>query len=151
MISLWSSQFLCILEMISSLTKNSIVAVHGLNPRSKNDEDHAWDTWRKPSGDEGRNWLKDDLPKMYTAKARIFLWVYNSTLVYGRDRGQFIDKANDLLEELRIERQRDPGRPLIFLAHSLGGILVQQVSFDFSKRPSPRCLLTSSLSWHRLS
>ena len=104
MTSPWSSQFLCVPELISSLIKNSIVAVHGLNPRSKNDEDHAWDTWRKPAGDKGRNWLKDDLPKRYTAKARIFIWVYNSTLVYGRDRGQFSDKANDLLEQLRIER-----------------------------------------------
>jgi hypothetical protein len=27
---------------------------HGLNPRSKNDADHAWDTWRTPAGREGR-------------------------------------------------------------------------------------------------
>lgn len=116
--------------LTSSLTRLSIVAVHGPNPRSKDDEQHAWDTWRKPAGDQGRLWLKDDLPERYTTQARIFLWVYNSTLVYGRDRGQFIDKANDLLEALRIERRKDPNRPLIFLAHSLGGILVQQVDFS---------------------
>ena len=151
MTSPWSSQFLCVPALISSLIKNSIVAVHGLNPISKDDEDHAWNTWRKPDGDNGRNWLKDDLPKTYTPKARIFIWVYNSTLVYGSRRGQFIDKANELLEALRIERQRDPDRPLMFLAYSLGGILVQQVSLGFSRRRSSRCLLTSSLSWHRLS
>lgn len=52
-----------------------IVAVHGLNPRSKDDEEHAWDSWRKPAGNNGRIWLKDDLPKGYTAQARIFIWL----------------------------------------------------------------------------
>ena len=115
--------------------------MHGLNPRSVPEADHAWDTWRKPSGDEGRLWLRDDLPK-YTPYARIFLYQYNSKLVYGGDKARFIDKANDLLEALRIERKKvvlQPlsftvklmlprmKRPLIFLAHSLGGILVRQV------------------------
>lgn len=117
------------------LIQTSIIAVPGLNPRSKSDEQHAWDTWRKPAGDNGQLWLRDDLPKKHTTQARIFLWVYNSTVVYGRDRGQFIDKANDLLEALRIERREDPDRPLIFLAHSLGGILVQQVGFPVSSGP----------------
>lgn len=127
-----SSNFLHTPALTSSLIQFSIIAVHGLNPRSKDDEEHAWDTWRTPAGDDGRIWLKDDLPKRYTSQARIFLWVYNSTLVYGKDRGQFIDKANDLLEALRIERRQDPDRPLIFLAHSLGGILVQQVGRSVS-------------------
>lgn len=127
-----SSQSLHTTALTSMLIQNSIIAVHGLNPRSKSDEEHAWDTWRKPAGESGRLWLQTDLPEKHTTQARIFLWVYNSTLVYGRDRGQFIDKANDLLEALRIERRKDPDRPLIFLAHSLGGILVQQVGFSVS-------------------
>lgn len=45
-------------------------------------------------------------PKKYTPKARTWLYEYNSTLVYGGDKGQFIDKANDLLETLRIERRK---------------------------------------------
>lgn len=47
-----------------SLMHSSIVAVHGLNPHSKPDEQHAWDTWRKPAGPAGRLWLRDDLPKV---------------------------------------------------------------------------------------
>lgn len=79
--------------------------MHGLNPRSVPEADHAWDTWRKPSGDNGRLWLREDLPK-YAPHARIFLYQYNSKLVYGGDKARFIDKANDLLEDLRIERKK---------------------------------------------
>lgn len=123
---------------------SSIVAVHGLNPHSKSDEEHAWDTWRKPAGPAGRLWLRDDLPKV-APRSRIFLYEYNSTLVYGGDKGRFIDKANDLLEALRAERKKvlttlrslwsscvsdqsqDDKRPLILVGHSLGGILIEQV------------------------
>ena len=79
--------------------------MHGLNPRSVPEADHAWDTWRKPSGDKGRLGLREELPK-FAPYARIFLYQYNSKLVYGGDKARFIDKANDLLEALRIERKK---------------------------------------------
>jgi Putative serine esterase (DUF676) len=103
----------------------SVIAVHGLNPQSKDDADHALDTWRMPNGEHGRLWLRDDLPQ-YIPKSRIFLYEYNSTAVYGKDRGTFIDKANMLLEEIRLERRKAAKRPIIFLGHSLGGLLIKQ-------------------------
>ncbi|KAI8721955.1 NACHT domain-containing protein [Fusarium sp. LHS14.1] len=102
-----------------------IVAVHGLNPRNKPDQEHAWDTWRTPAGPEGRLWLRDELPKELPY-ARIFLYEYNSTAVYGKDRTTFIDKVNAFLEELRIDRRKAPRRPLLLLGHSLGGLLIKQ-------------------------
>ncbi|KAM0439935.1 hypothetical protein ACHAPT_001034 [Fusarium lateritium] len=102
-----------------------IVAVHGLNPRSKSDQDHAWDTWRTPPGPDGRLWLRDELPKELPG-ARIFLYEYNSTAVYGKDRTTFIDKVNAFLEALRIDRRKAPRRPLLLLGHSLGGLLIKQ-------------------------
>ena len=57
------------------------------------------------SGAAGRLWLRDDLP-MVAPRSRVFLYQYNSTLVYGGDKGRFIDKANDLLEALRAERKK---------------------------------------------
>lgn len=104
---------------------NSIFAVHGLNPRSKNDADHAWDTWRTPSGQGGRLWLRDDVPK-HLPKSRIFLYEYEATAVYGKDRDTFIGKANDLLESIRIERGDDETRPIILFGHSMGGLLIKQ-------------------------
>lgn len=70
-------------------------------------------------------WLRDVLPE-HTPQARIFLYVYNSKLVYGGDKGRFVDKATELLEVTRNARKKQPQRPLVFLAHSLGGILVRQ-------------------------
>lgn len=109
----------------SSATKVDIVAVHGLNPRSKSIADHAWDTWRKPSGEKGRLWLRDDLPEALP-EARIYLYEYDSTAVYGKDRGTFIDKANALLEAITLKRQNATQRPLLLLGHSLGGLLIKQ-------------------------
>ena len=107
------------------LTVFSIIAVHGLNPRSKNDADHAWDTWRTPAGSLGRLWLRDDLPQ-HIPESRIFLYQYNSTAVYGKDRSTFIDKASELLEAIRVERDDAESRPILFLGHSMGGLLIKQ-------------------------
>ncbi|KGO58308.1 hypothetical protein PEX2_068180 [Penicillium expansum] len=65
--------------------KVDIITVHGLNPRSKNDADHAWDTWRTPSGNSGRLWLRDDLPSS-VPESRIFLYEYDARAVYGKDK-----------------------------------------------------------------
>ncbi|KAF6793061.1 NB-ARC domain-containing protein [Colletotrichum musicola] len=113
----------------------SIIAVHGLNPRSKNDTDHTWDTWRTPSGPDGRLWLRDDLPK-HVPDSRIFLYQYNATAVYGKDRSTFIDKANDLLEDIRLEREDTESRPILFLGHSMGGLLIKQALINAHNNPN---------------
>jgi triacylglycerol esterase/lipase EstA (alpha/beta hydrolase family) len=105
-----------------------------LNPLSKNDADHAWDTWRTPPGPKGRLWLRDDLPQ-YLPEARIFLYEYNSTAVFGRDKDNFIGKANELLEAVRIKRREAPDRPILFLGHSLGGLLIKQALINAHNNP----------------
>lgn len=84
--------------------RSSIIAVHGLNPKSKPTKAHAWDTWRTPAGDDGRLWLRDDLSNT-TPNARVFLYEYDATVVYGNDRSSFSDKANRFLEDIRVERE----------------------------------------------
>jgi len=116
------------------LTVFSIIAVHGLNPRSKKDADHAWDTWRKPDGPRGRLWLRDDLPQ-YVSESRIFLYEYNSTAVYGADRSTFIDKANEFLEAVRTKRKDAEDRSLLLLGHSLGGLLIKQALINAHNNP----------------
>jgi triacylglycerol esterase/lipase EstA (alpha/beta hydrolase family) len=105
-----------------------------LNPRSKNDIDHAGDTWRRPSGLQGRLWLRDDLPQ-HVPETRIFLYEYNSTAVYGKDRDTFIGKANELLEAIRIERDDMESRPILFLGHSMGGLLIKQALINAYNNP----------------
>ncbi|KAK7995936.1 kinesin [Apiospora marii] len=72
-------------------------------------------------GPQGRLWLRDDLPK-HVPGARIFLYEYNATVVYGNDRATFVDKANDLLNRIAAARKsRTETRPIIFISHSMGG------------------------------
>ncbi|GKT51856.1 protein SERAC1 [Colletotrichum spaethianum] len=120
---------------LNLVNSHSIVAVHGLNPRSKKDDDHAWDTWRTPSGPAGRIWLRDDLPQ-HVPDSRIFLYQYNATAVYGKDRSTFVDKANDLLEDIRLEREDAESRPILFLGHSMGGLLIKQALINAHHNPN---------------
>ncbi|CAG9990746.1 unnamed protein product [Clonostachys byssicola] len=120
----------------STSVEISIVAVHGLNPRSRDDTEHAWNTWRNRAS--GRLWLRDDLPKS-TPDARIFIYEYNATAVYGKDKSTFVDKSNELLEALRAERD-DEERPVLFLAHSMGGLLVKQALINAGMNPKYRMI-----------
>lgn len=119
---------------VTLLTTSSIIAVHGLNPRSKKDTDHAWDTWRTFPGPQGRLWLRDDLPQ-YVSESRIFLYEYNSTAVYGKDRDTFNGKVNELLEAIRIERDEVESRPILLLGHSMGGLLIKQALINAHNNP----------------
>ena len=69
-------------------------------------------------------WVRDDLPKT-TPDARIFLYEYDSSAVYGNDQGTFVDKANELLEAIRVKRDDEERKPLLLLGHSLGGLLIR--------------------------
>jgi hypothetical protein len=122
----------------------SIIAVHGLNPKLKDNDFHARETWSKPKGGKGQLWLQDRLAATLP-NARIFYAVYDSGPVFG-NKDRFFHQASTLLEEITIKREdisvrgslvhtvirtdqfQDPKRPIIFIAHSLGGILVKQVS-----------------------
>ncbi|OKP07146.1 Protein SERAC1 [Penicillium subrubescens] len=98
-----------------------IVAIHGLNG-------HYFQTWATPVSD-GRevNWLKDLLPKQIP-NARIMSFGYNSAVQMSKSAGDISLFADQLLEDLFIRRQRqeEPGRPIIFICHSLGGIVFKQ-------------------------
>ncbi|KAK1762400.1 hypothetical protein QBC33DRAFT_623724 [Phialemonium atrogriseum] len=121
-------------DSAGEVAKVDIIAVHGLNPRSKKDADHAWDTWRTPPGPNGRLWLRDDLPK-YIADSRIFLYEYNATAVYGEDHDTFSGKANELLEAIRIKRVDVETRPILLLGHSMGGLLIEQALVNAHNNP----------------
>ncbi|CAH0046446.1 unnamed protein product [Clonostachys solani] len=106
--------------------RHSIIAVHGLDPQNRDDTAHAWDTWRTPSGPTGRLWLRDDLPGQIPP-ARIFVYEYNSTAAYETSWAAFIDQAQGLLIAVHVERIGVPiSRPIIFLGHGMGGLLIKQ-------------------------
>ncbi|KAL4870668.1 hypothetical protein BDV12DRAFT_195147 [Aspergillus spectabilis] len=80
----------------------SIVAIHGLNPKNK--ERHAERTWEV----NGNIWLRDFLPKQLP-QARILLFGYNSSVTIRSSAAGGYET-----------------RPIIFIAHSLGGIVVKE-------------------------
>lgn len=114
-----------------------IVAVHGLNPF--NTTNHHLKTWSKPPEDGGKLWLRDELPKT-VPNARVMIYKYNSNPTFSASKERFVHQANDLLERLWARRQTDPDRPLVFIAHSLGGILVKQALLNAYNNPRYRKL-----------
>lgn len=102
-----------------------IVAVHGLGG-------HYEDTWTwKPANansDTPCNWLKDLLP-VEIPNARIMSFRYNSAVAPSHSIGDISTFAVQLVQLLRRERDSDRQRrrPIIFVCHGLGGIVVKRV------------------------
>jgi pimeloyl-ACP methyl ester carboxylesterase len=119
--------------MILLIVLSSIVAIHGLGG-------DAFRTWTE---DTGHLWLRDSLPQ-HVPKARIFTYGYDSAVVFSRSRSQVNDYAIDLLYRLRSVRQQFPERPIMFVCHSLGGVVFKQALITASEQPEfYRQLLTS--------
>ncbi|KAF8854985.1 hypothetical protein BDZ45DRAFT_596319, partial [Acephala macrosclerotiorum] len=129
----------------------SIVFVHGLQGHAektwtyqsplKTKKKGFWPWQKERSKTEeqpsGVFWPFDLLAKRpELAQARILVWGYDShvTKFFSANNQQNISRhGNDLMVALEQERNQDPSRPLIFVAHSLGGILVKVV-LDNSQR-----------------
>ncbi|GAW10773.1 hypothetical protein ANO14919_001080 [Xylariales sp. No.14919] len=95
-----------------------IVAVHGLNGKAR-------DTWKHQ--ESGMLWLEDFLPEVIP-QARIMTFGYNSSLLLSHSKGRIEEFARQLLDKLWEMRNslETRKRPLIFVAHSLGGIVVKK-------------------------
>ena len=97
-------------------SRPDIVAIHGING-------DAFKTWTHP---DGRLWLRDFLPDQLPG-ARIFSFGYPSEVAFTTAKGKLLDFARSLLEGLKSRRlgERLQCRPLIFVCHSMGGIVVK--------------------------
>ncbi|KAF2178079.1 hypothetical protein K469DRAFT_676405 [Zopfia rhizophila CBS 207.26] len=70
-------------------------------------------------------WLRDFLaPKL--PNARILLFGYNSNVTSDANAMHIGDHAANLLNRLEYKRTEDPERPIVFVAHSLGGLVVKK-------------------------
>ncbi|EON63595.1 hypothetical protein W97_02823 [Coniosporium apollinis CBS 100218] len=96
----------------------SIIAVHGL----LGDWEHTWT-------DEGSGnlWLRDFLPSTVPS-ARIWSYGYDSSIVFSQSINEIDVEARSLLDRLQGVREetRTPEKPIIFISHSLGGIIVKK-------------------------
>jgi hypothetical protein len=96
-----------------------------LNP--KNTDDHARRTWTSANN---KLWLRDFLPSQLP-RARILIFGYNSNVAFQTSAAGLSEHAENLLNLLHLERKGARERPLIFICHSLGGIIVKEVHLVF--------------------
>lgn len=95
-----------------------IIAVTGL-------AGHAFGSWR--SRQTGQMWLRDWLPKAVPT-ARILTYGYDTTLIGGQSNASVLEFATRLLEAIKTVRSGSAAqRPLVFIGHSLGGLIIKQL------------------------
>ncbi len=114
----------------SLLRKASTKPPPSLKPLSPADE-----TAPPPAADVDTYWPLDFLPAS-CPNARILTWGYHTLVTRGtplRQQPTLLDHANDLLVTLAGVRatQGARARPVVFVAHSTGGILVKEVRICF--------------------
>ncbi|KAA6409764.1 MAG: kinesin light chain 1 [Lasallia pustulata] len=105
-----------------------VVGVHGL-------QGDAYMTWEH---DNGSLWLRDFLPADIPF-ARIMTFGYDSTVAFSKSVAKIEDKALELLNQLSAKRSAAGGGtsvPIVFVCHSLGGIVVKKALILAHERSS---------------
>lgn len=116
-----------------------LIAIHGLNG-------HCYKTWTDRT--TGLNWLSDEecLPKDIP-NARVLTFGYNSRTYFSRSDPDVRDFASELLAALKATRRDrvEQQRPIVFLCHSLGGLVFKQARFPKYSHPNLFFLTVSRL------
>ncbi|KAJ7290249.1 Alpha/Beta hydrolase protein [Mycena rebaudengoi] len=117
---------------LSDGDKIDIVALHGLNG-------HAFDTWQYHSNDDCFMWLRDSLPEHFPG-VRVLTYGYNANVISDVSTGRIRTFAETFLEKLKQERDSEGHRhkPLVLMAHSLGGLVLKQALIVGSNRADMR-------------
>jgi len=97
----------------------SIVLVAGLGG-------HPKETWRAA---DGTLWPKQLLPE-HIQNIRVLSFNYNNTLKGTTSQAGIDEHAEDLLVTLFNAKEDEDAklRPIVFVGHSLGGLIIKQVS-----------------------
>ncbi|KAF8847923.1 hypothetical protein BDZ45DRAFT_636374 [Acephala macrosclerotiorum] len=98
-----------------------LITVHGMN--IWDNPNHPNDTWTHP--DSKKNWITDFLPQDLPG-ARILGFQYNANVAFSTSSASIEDHASNLLNQLWLARRGATCRPIIFIAHSLGGLIVKE-------------------------
>lgn len=100
----------------------------------------AVETWTDP--ESGTNWLRDLLPR-HVRVGRVVSYGYDATVrsFAADDASENIQRmAESLVQELRANRQfaGTLRRPIIFICHGLGGVIVKRSLIYSSTRTAPK-------------
>jgi triacylglycerol esterase/lipase EstA (alpha/beta hydrolase family) len=105
-----------------------VVAVHGL-------QGDLYQTW---THENGTMWLESILPDKIPY-ARIMTFGYNSAIAFSSSEAMLEDKSMELINRLSMKRSSvaiGSTRPIVFVCHSLGGILVKRALILAHERSS---------------
>ncbi|KAK2762332.1 hypothetical protein FQN54_001342 [Arachnomyces sp. PD_36] len=112
----------------SWLTIDSCIAISGL-------ASHPFGSWQPKGGDKTFMWIRDDLPRNLQ-NARAVVYGYDTKLLDSQSFQGIDDLANDLVTHLCTYGWRSPSaKPIVFLAHSLGGLVVKAALRQLATRP----------------
>lgn len=96
---------------------------------------HTW-IWKGPNAPQGFSWIREALPADFPT-ARILLFQYKSQW-FGNDSvsASLTDIANSLVRDLDndTERKKAPQRPILFIGHSLGGLVIAKAIWTAQAR-----------------
>ena len=95
----------------------SVVALSGIGG-------HAFRSFKKPG--KAHMWLRDELPKDLPG-SYVMIWGYQSTMSESKDTKSIQDISRQLRHDLSQMSESIRWRPLIFVAHSLGGLILKKV------------------------
>lgn len=121
------------------------IAVSGLSS-------HPFGSWKERGG--SFMWLVDGGPDVWPSNVRRFLWGYDTSLIGSESFQDIMDIGGNLAVTLRTmgtpfgrehgtERERQfEARPLVFIAHSLGGLVVKEAITRMAQgnRARARCV-----------
>ncbi|KAI9717832.1 MAG: hypothetical protein M1828_007071 [Chrysothrix sp. TS-e1954] len=99
---------------------------------------HAYGSWAQAAD---RMWLRDLLPQHF-AKCRVLTYGYDAGLDANASRGVLFDHTNNFCQKLRIMRQDSQSlqRPIVFIGHSLGCLIIKDALINFHAFPNKRQL-----------
>ncbi len=119
-----------------------IIAVHSLGA------DVDW-TWTCQSKDEPKSvsWLRDlDMLPRIVPKARIMVYTYNSAWLSSGSKTVLKRCGEDTMRRIHDFRNRETDRAIIFIGHSLGGIVIEYVGASLLLHP-PFVLAGLTRNW----
>ncbi|KAL8371673.1 hypothetical protein RB595_001463 [Gaeumannomyces hyphopodioides] len=113
-----------------------VVLVHGLDSPLKDPTDrHRTKTW---TAEDGTVWPLDLLPKRLP-RARVLCYEYNASIRGTTQQARVKDHADGLLQQFMTKRDCSSGsakqRPIIFVGHSLGGVIIKQAMVSAHTNP----------------
>ncbi|KAK1238167.1 hypothetical protein MKX08_002746 [Trichoderma sp. CBMAI-0020] len=87
---------------------------------------HPFGSWQPHGPDKNFMWIRDELPRLVPG-VRAVLYGYNSRLIGSNSFQSISDIARSLILDLKPGGWNLPtSKPIIFLAHSLGGIVLKE-------------------------